>query len=123
MAIVLGIAGRMIAPQLSEASNEQLKVSKLAEGLELMRAQLDLYRVEHNGAIPPTDSFASFEEAMTTKIGEHGPYINQIPRNPYNGHRKIRFDGVTAGAGTAGWRFDTKTGSFQADNDSACAAL
>ena len=123
VAIVLGAAGRMIAPQLTEASNEEAKVSELADGLEAMRAQVDLYRVQNGDILPPADSFASFETAMTTKVGQHGPYVKKIPTNPFNGLKTVRFDGEPAGAGKAGWRLDTKTGLFQADNDAACAAL
>jgi type II secretory pathway pseudopilin PulG len=123
VAIVLGIAGKMIAPQFTEASNEEAKVSELVDGLEAMRAQVDLYRVQHEDILPPTDSFRSFETDMTTTVGQHGPYVKKIPTNPFNGLKTVRFDGEPAGAGKAGWRLDTKTGLFQADNDAACAAL
>jgi type II secretory pathway pseudopilin PulG len=123
VAIVLGIAGKMIAPQFTEASNEEAKVSELVDGLEAMRAQVDLYRVQHEDILPPTDSFRSFETAMTTTVGQHGPYVKQIPTNPFNGLKTVRFDGEPAGAGKAGWRLDTKTGLLQADNGVACAAL
>ncbi len=123
MAVVLGIAGKIIAPQFTEASSEEAKVFELADGLEVMRAQVDLYRAHHNDTFPATNSFASFEKAMTTKVGRYGPYVKQIPTNPFNGLKTVRFDGEPAGAGKAGWRLDTKTGLFQADNDATCAAL
>lgn len=123
VAIVLGIAGKIITPQFTKASNEEAKVSELVDGLEAMRAQVDLYRVQHEDILPPADSFASFETAMTTTVGQHGPYVKQIPTNPFNGLKTVRFNGESAGAGKAGWRLDTKTGLFQADNDAACAAL
>jgi type II secretory pathway pseudopilin PulG len=123
VAIVLGVTGRMIAPQFTEASDEEAKVSELANGLEAMRAQLDLYRVQHGDVLPPTNSFSSFETAMTTKVGQHGPYVKKIPTNPFNGLKTVRFDGEAAGAGKAGWRLDTESGLFQADNDAACATL
>jgi type II secretory pathway pseudopilin PulG len=123
IAIVLGAVGKMIVPQFTAASGEESKISELADGLEAMRVQLDLYCVHHGDVLPPTDSFASFETAMTTKDGQRGPYIQEIPTNPFNGLNTVRFDGKPAGNGKAGWRLDTKTGLFQADNDAACAAL
>jgi type II secretory pathway pseudopilin PulG len=123
VAIVLGIAGREITPQFTEASNEEAVICELVDGLEAMRAQLDLYRVQHGDTLPPADSFASFEMAVTTKIGRYGPYVKKIPTNPFNGLKTVRFDGEPAGVGKAGWRLDTKKGLFQADNDAACAAL
>jgi type II secretory pathway pseudopilin PulG len=123
VAIVLGIAGKMIAPQFTEASNEGAKVSELVDGLGTMRAQLDLYRARHGDCFPPTNSFVSFETAMTTREGRYGPYVKKIPTNPFNGLKTVRFDGEPAGVGKAGWRFDAKTGLFQADNDAEHAAL
>ena len=119
---VLGIAARTITPQFAEAGSEE-KVSDLVEGLEVMRAQLDLYRLQHRDRLPPADSFSSFESAMTTKAGEYGPYVKKIPTNPFNNLDTVRFDGEPAGAGKAGWRLDTETDLFQADNDAVYAAL
>ena len=123
IAVVLGVAARMIAPQFTEASIEEAKVSELVDGLEAMRAQLDLYRAQHGDCLPPANSFASFETAMTTKAGKYGPYVKKIPTNPFNDLNTVRFDGEPAGAGKAGWRLDMKTGLFQADNEASCAAL
>jgi hypothetical protein len=99
------------------------KTGELVDGLQGMRAQLCLYRVQHEDSLPPTGSFESFRTAMTTEVGQRGPYVEKIPVNPCNGLNTVRFDGEPAGAGKAGWRLDTKTGSFQADNDAAYAAF
>lgn len=122
MAVILGVVARTIAPQITRASAET-KVSKLVDGLQQMRAHLDLYRVQHGDCLPPTDSFASFEAAMTTKAGQYCPCIKKIPVNPFNNLDTIRFDGESAGSGKAGWRLDTKSGLFQADNEAGYAAL
>jgi type II secretory pathway pseudopilin PulG len=118
IAIVLGVVGRAISPRSSEAN-----VSALVDGLSEMRTQLDLYRAEHDDKLPPTDTFSSFEAAMTRKAGGCGPYVKKIPANPFNKLKTVRFDGEPAGAGKAGWRFDTKTGAFQADNEPGYANL
>jgi general secretion pathway protein G len=113
--MMLCLIARMVAPQFVEASPEE-KVCELIDELEIMRAGLDLYRAEHGGRIPPTDTLAGFEAAMTTRVGRYGPYIKEIPTNPFNGLKTVRFDGQPAGAGIAGWRLDTESGLFQADN-------
>ncbi len=123
MAVVLGVAAKTITPQFAEGGSEIRKVSGLADGLEAMRIQLDLYRVQHECCLPPTDSFASFKTAMTTKVARYGPYIKKIPTNPFNNLNTVRFDGEPAGAGKAGWRLDTRTGLFQADNGTGYEAL
>jgi len=88
-----------------------------------MRIRLDLYRAQHEDSFPPSDSFESFEAAMTTKVGKYGPYVKKIPVNPFNNLNTVRFDGEPAGAGKAGWRLDTQTGLFQADNSPVYAGL
>ena len=88
-----------------------------------MRGSLDLYRAEHDGRLPFAKSSEAFEMVLTRRIGQYGPYIKEIPDNPFNGLDTVRFDGRPAGANTAGWRLDTKTGVFQADNTPEYSAL
>jgi len=120
--IVLSLVGITAFPKFIEA-NEESRTGELIDGLQTMRAQLALYRVQHEDRYPPTHSFEGFKSAMTIRVGQCGPYVRKIPVNPCNGLGTIRFDGEPAGANQAGWRFDTKTGLFQADNNAAYAAL
>ncbi len=122
IASVLSVVTMTVVPKFIVASPES-KTSDLIDGLQEIRAQLDLYRAQHEDSLPPFDSFESFKTAMTTKIGRCGPYVGKVPVNPFNNLNTVRFDGEPAGAGKAGWRFDTKTGLFQADNHAAYAGL
>jgi len=122
IASVLSVVMMTVVPKFIGASPES-KTSDLVDGLQQMRAQLDLYRAQHENSLPPVDSFESFKTAMTTKMGQCGPYVKKVPVNPFNNLNTVRFDGVPAGAGKAGWRVDTETGLFQADNDAAYAGL
>ena len=120
--VVLTIVGITAVPKFTKASTES-RVSDLIEGLETMRVQLDLYRAQHDGCFPPFYSFESFKAAMTSKVGKYGPYVKKIPVNPFSYLNTVRFNGEPAGAGKAGWRFDTETGLFQADNSPVYAGL
>jgi type II secretory pathway pseudopilin PulG len=122
IAVILGVVGRTIAARFKGASAET-KISNLVDGLETMRAHLDLYRVCHGGRFPPVDSFAGFEAAVTTEMGQYRPFVKKVPTNPFNNFNTVRFDGEPAGADKAGWRLDTRTGLFQADNGACYAAL
>jgi len=122
IAVVLSVVAMTVGPKFTKAGTES-KISDLIDGLEKMRVQLDLYRAQHNESFPPSDSFESFETAMTTKVGKYGPYVKRIPVSPFNNLNTVRFDGEPAGAGMAGWRFDTETGLFQADNSPVYAGL
>ena len=111
-----------VVPKFTEATQES-RTSELIDGLHQMRSQLDLYRVQHENCLPPINSFESFKTSLTTKVGQYGPYVEEIPVNPFNNLNTVRFDGEPAGVGKAGWRIDTKTGLFQTDDSTAHAAL
>ena len=122
IAVVLGVIGMRVVPQFVEAGPES-QISDLIDGLQEMRSQLDLYRAQHAGSLPDVSSCACFEAAMTKKTGRCGPYVRKIPINPFNALNTVRFDGEPAGAGTAGWRLDTETGVFKADDSAEHAGL
>ncbi len=120
--IALSVVSIQIVPKFTAAS-EDSNTRDLIGGLQTMRTQLTRYRAQHGGNWPPTNSFESFEAAMTGSEGQSEPYVRKIPTNPYNGLNTVRFGGEPAGANKAGWRFDTKTDSFQADNSDRHAVL
>lgn len=120
--VVLGVFAIRVVPQVTEA-NPESRVGELIDGVQKMRIQLDLYRAQHCGCLPDVDSFAVFQTDMTTKVGRYGPYVSKIPANPFNNLNTVRFDGEPAGAGMAGWRLDTETGLFQADDSVSHAGL
>jgi hypothetical protein len=122
IAVALGLLAKMTVPETGLASIES-KTTELIEALVQMRGSIDLYRAEHDGRLPFAKSSEAFEMVLTQRIGQHGPYINEIPDNPFNGLNTVRFDGQPAGNNTAGWRLDTKTGIFQADNGPEYSAL
>ncbi|MBN2457038.1 MAG: hypothetical protein JXB29_10985 [Sedimentisphaerales bacterium] len=111
-----------VAPRFAQAETDG-RICDLIDSLEKVRPQLDLYRAQHAGKLPPTASFAGFQKAMTKRAGRYGPYVKKVPANPFNGLNTIRFDGEPAGANKTGWRLDTGTGLFQADDDAAHAEL
>ena len=122
LTLLLGFLIFCSAPGYIRAGEDE-KICNLIDALEQMRAQLALYQVQHNGKLPPCDSYQRFKKALTTEDGKYGPYVNQIPLNPFNGLEKIRFDGKAAGTGQAGWRLNTSTGILKADNKPNYAEL
>jgi hypothetical protein len=109
-----------VVPTFTRAGTDKVFYDLMGR-LESIRTALDLYRVHHNGELPPCESFKSFEAAMTAEAGRYKPHLVKIPVNPFNNLNTVRFDGEPAGSGKAGWRLDTNSGLFQADNDAACA--
>ena len=122
IAVLLSVVSLSTIPKFTQASQESL-TSELIDRIHKMRSQLDLYRAQHDNYFPPFDSIKSFEEHMTSKIGKYGPYIDEIPVNPFNNLNTIRFDGEPAGTNKAGWRIDTSNGLFQSDDSVEHAVL
>jgi general secretion pathway protein G len=122
--VILGILAAVVIPQFTEASTEA-KTSSLCTDLQTMRSQIELYKVQHNDALPG-DGTASFTDALTGQTNvagaagtDYGPYIQKIPTNQFNDLATIQEEAGTdnLGGGSHGWHFDTDTGQFHADTD------
>jgi len=99
--------------------------SDLATALLSVRSKIELYKFHHKGQLPAAtgENSAAFFRRMTTKTnangdpgGEFGPYLQSLPVNPFNDSATVRINGADAGANIDGWRFDTMTGAFKADD-------
>jgi general secretion pathway protein G len=126
--IILGILAAIVIPQFTQASTEA-RLSNLRTNLQTIRAQLLLYKTQHNEAYPDSN----FSTQMTlfsdlsggtasTSDSTHtfGPYLQSMPANPLSNANAIR---VVTGASTAfaaptadaGWWYNSTTGEFRAD--------
>ena len=114
----------VVVPNVSGAG-EKGKSAVLASHLLGARSRIELYKVHHNGQLPAAtgENFTSFLRRMATKTNvdgdpgvDFGPYLQCLPANPFNDSAAVRTDGAVAGSNIAGWRFDTMTGAFQADD-------
>lgn len=132
--VVLGILAAIVVPQFTDASTDA-KTSSLVSNLQTVRSQIQMYKIQHSSTLPGAGS-ASVSDALTkyTDVdgalataqapgtGVYGPYLQTIPKNPFNDKTTIQEDG-TVGDNGAGWELNTTTGAFQADDSSAHAAL
>jgi general secretion pathway protein G len=122
--VILGILAAVVIPLFSPAATEA-KTSRVASDLQVMRAQIGLYKIQHNDQLPGTTAGITFEQAMTEKTDEagtlnpagiRGPYTPRIPVNPFNELDTIEIDGALGG-GSHGWYYNSTTGAFNADTD------
>ncbi|MDD5064304.1 MAG: type II secretion system protein [Phycisphaerae bacterium] len=123
--VILGILAAIVIPQFTDAS-EDAKESALLSNLQTMRGQIELYKAQHNGALPGAGT-AAVAAALTGRTdvdgaadaaGAYGPYMQKIPANPFNELNTIDEDG-TAGDDSHGWNLVTtgaNIGLFQADD-------
>ena len=128
--VILGILAAVVIPQFTDASTTA-KTSSLKTDLQTVRSQIQLYKVQHNDALPGAGT-ASFTVAMTATTDvagaaassgtTYGPYLQQIPTNSFDNSNTIT-EGTIAPPGTgAGWYFNTSSGAFNANDTVAHAA-
>jgi general secretion pathway protein G len=114
--MIISILAAVIIPQYTSAS-EDSKLSNLKSNLQSIRAQLELYKMNHNETYPDditvgltqrTDSDGSVNAS-----GLHGPYLIMFPANPFvdNPVQAVR----TNGTPPAGWDYDKNTGVIVAN--------
>ncbi len=137
--VILGILAAIVIPQFTEASGEA-KMSSLCTDLQSVRSQIELYKIQHNDALPGEDNTAAggthtgtsgFINGLigytdingVTQAGPgadvYGPYLQKIPKNQFNNKETIDQEAGTAalGGNNCGWHFNTTTGAFHADTD------
>jgi general secretion pathway protein G len=122
--VILGILAAIVIPQFTEASTEA-RTSSLMSNLQTVRAQLELYAVQHNDDNPPAaaDDGSWPEMTGTTDIDgdttgtDFGPYLQQIPPNPFTNSRTVVAWGAGAADGSHGWEYNATTGEFRAAPD------
>jgi len=132
--IILGILAAIVIPQFTEAS-EDAQESALRSDLQTVRAQIELYRVQH-GMYPgftraddgtlsewDADEFIAQLTGTTDRDGDTsasdlGPYLQQFPSNSFVADADAAASvesGDPDGTG-AGWSFNPTTGKFRAND-------
>lgn len=120
--VILGILAAIVIPQFSEASTEA-KLNSSMSSLQTLRSQISLYKIQHNDNPPCHGTFAeaTFKNQLeqysnaagstqATKDDTHiyGPYVQSIPRNPWNNSSSVA---AADGAGV-GWVYKAETGNI-----------
>lgn len=123
--IILGILAAIVVPQFSNASTDA-KLTALKANLQTIRAQIQLYKLQHNDNYPALATFsdqmtlASKADGTTAALGTAGynlgPYLQAIPSNPYTGTNDVSADAI---ASNKAWYYNATTGVFRANNDAA----
>jgi len=125
--VILGILAAIVIPQFTDAST-QAKESALASDLQMMRSQLELYKIQHNDNLPDTTDQASFEACILEQTDQYGaagtdfgPYMGKIPSNPFvsgDATDDLTFasSGTVPSDGTTGWWMRSDTGTFRAND-------
>lgn len=125
--VLLGILAAIVLPQIANATGDA-KTASLLSNLRVMRGQLEIYKVQHQDVYPTTAIVAqltrySNEEGKTrakpTKGYPLGPYLQDIPPNPFSGSTQVTTVNnanrqFKAPKQDMGWWYNAATGEFRA---------
>jgi prepilin-type N-terminal cleavage/methylation domain-containing protein len=118
--VIMAVLAATIIPQFTD-STEDAKRSQAQFNEHTLRAQIQLYKVQHGGALPAAANLASELTKKTTYNGvEYGPYIDQMPTNPINNKNNVLETSATAATPPSfteanGWLYNPNTGMIWAD--------
>ncbi|MEN6450883.1 MAG: type II secretion system protein [Thermoguttaceae bacterium] len=129
--IIMAVLAATIIPQFSSSTNDA-KLSSVKFNLRTIRAQVEMYKIHHNGSVPALATFADQMTGTTNSSGAvgtgtgytYGPYFQgQVPANPYNNLNTLKTTTATTEAdakaavdGGSGWLYNATTGDFFANN-------
>ncbi len=134
--VILGILAAIVIPQFTEASTEA-KTSRVASDLQMLRSQIELFKVQHGDLYPGqsstvsgTPTAAQCAAALLGKsdsngdandAGPLGPYMQKIPTNPFANSNQDTITPVDSGTNpkneTYGWWLNITSGSIQPNSD------
>ena len=127
--IIMAVLAATIIPQFSQ-STDDAKLSAVDFNMHTMQTQIEMYRFQHNGDYPALDSIVDQLTKATNVNGgltgdtRFGPYMQEIPNNPYNESNEIVSVATpgteptgTVEGGTAGWQYDQTTGRIYPNHD------
>lgn len=140
---ILGIMGAIAFPHYQDSAR-QARETAARSSLGVLRSQAELYKLQHNGlapgyigAIQATTSFFEWQFVGTSAVGPVpangmssaskiptaaypcGPYLLELPQNPFNGKRAIKIvaasvtDWSSAVDANYGWLYQKETCTFK----------
>ena len=127
-ALVLAITAAIVVPQYTRADVDG-RMRVLRSRLAAVRAQIQRYTEQHRGAWPDAEAFAAQMTGRTDVSGlppagdsearTFGPYLQQIPANPYTGGNVVNNGPV----GSSDWFYEPRNGHFTANHNAGFRGL
>lgn len=124
--VIMAVLAATIIPQFSD-STKDAKASTVEFNLHTMRAQVELYKSQHDGKLPTgtlielTSKTNRGGTIGTSNQFPYGPYVRTLPMNPFtnaNTVTPITNSPAAAGdvTGTGGWLYNATTGEIFIDH-------
>jgi general secretion pathway protein G len=118
--VIMAVLAATIIPQFSTSTTDA-KQAAVDFNTHSLRAQIELYKIDHNGTVPALSAPGELL-GLTTEIGGFGPYITGgFPKNPFisdaaNAALVVEGTGGGVVAGGKGWQYNSTTGEIWPNN-------
>jgi prepilin-type N-terminal cleavage/methylation domain-containing protein len=89
--VILGILAAIVIPRFANASKDA-KRAALSSQLNQIRAQIQLFTIEHGDQRPPNLAGNNWTDLINQSVyngTNRGPYLPNVPVNPLNGFTDI----------------------------------
>lgn len=123
--VIMAILAATIIPQFSD-STKDAKNNTGKFNLHTIRSQIELFKSQHDGKVPTNlDDLTKKTNAAgavgTSSTHIYGPYLQELPPNPYTGSAKVTASAANppaaaSGAADAGWLYHAASGGIWIDN-------
>lgn len=116
--VIMAVLAATIIPQFSDSSKDA-KISTAKFNLHTLRAQIQMYRTNHDGASPDAALLKLTQKTNaagvqgTTTAHIYGPYLSDIPVNSLTGGKVVAAPATVppvAVVANADWLYDAATG-------------
>jgi prepilin-type N-terminal cleavage/methylation domain-containing protein len=124
--VIMAILAATIIPQFSD-STKDAKNNTAKFNLHTIRSQIELFKSQHDGKVPTdlndlTKKTNAAGTVGTTAAFPYGPYLQELPPNPYTASAKISVassnpPSAASGATDAGWLYHAASGGVWVDHD------
>jgi general secretion pathway protein G len=118
--VILAILAATIIPQFTDSTSDAKRSTGLMN-LRTLRAQIEMYKVQHAGTPPATLTDLTIKTDVTGAAGtDFGPYLQFIPVNPFSNKNTVTAastnppTAATAGA-DRGWLYHAASGNIWLD--------
>ena len=110
--VILGILGALVYPHFANARSEAADKAARTQ-LQSMRSQIEMYKVQHGGALP--DLITNWNPMINATVYNNktvGPYLPRAPKNGFNNMSNVvDGDASSPASSSAGYVYDYASGS------------
>jgi len=120
--VILAILAAAIIPTFTD-STADARASTALTNLNVLRGQIQMYRMQHNGLTPSATlvELTMQTNAQGSEGTDFGPYLLKIPVNPYTNSATVRPTTnnppqAASGEDDAGWLYHADSGNIWLDH-------